>query len=136
MRQVELRVLKRVGWFCRLAITVYKLVRMRRLILIQAMANQGRSVSRCSNSKSLNAGHSTARSARSVAHFAQGEIQFLPLGMKGAPGSAGRVWFSCSGTNAEAQKARASCDMGRRLSSRPPRNELALGKTGTEGLRD
>ena len=27
-------------------------------------------------------------------------------------------------------------DMGRRLSSRPPRDELALGKTGTEGLRD
>ncbi len=39
MRQVKLRGLKRVDWFYRLTITAYNLVRMRRLIPIQAMAS-------------------------------------------------------------------------------------------------
>jgi transposase len=39
MRQVKLRGLKRVDWFYRLTITAYNLVRMRRLISIQAMAS-------------------------------------------------------------------------------------------------
>jgi transposase len=38
MRQVKLRGLKRVDWFYRLTITAYNLVRMRKLIPIQAMA--------------------------------------------------------------------------------------------------
>jgi transposase len=38
LRQVKLRGLKRVDWFYRLTITAYNLVRMRRLILIEAMA--------------------------------------------------------------------------------------------------
>jgi transposase len=39
MRQVKLRGLKRVDWFYRLTITAYNLVRMRRLIPIQATAS-------------------------------------------------------------------------------------------------
>jgi transposase len=39
MRQVKLRGLKRVDWLYRLTITAYNLVRMRRLIPIQAIAN-------------------------------------------------------------------------------------------------
>jgi len=39
MRQVKLRGLKRVDWFYRLTITAYNLVRMRKLIPIQAMAS-------------------------------------------------------------------------------------------------
>jgi transposase len=39
MRQVKLRGLKRVDWFYRLTITAYNLVRMRRLIPIQAIAS-------------------------------------------------------------------------------------------------
>jgi transposase len=38
LRQVKLRGLKRVDWFYRLAITAYNLVRIRRLIAIQALA--------------------------------------------------------------------------------------------------
>ena len=38
LRQVKLRGLQRVDWFYRLAITAYNLVRMRRLISIQAVA--------------------------------------------------------------------------------------------------
>jgi hypothetical protein len=38
LRQVKLRGLKRVDWFYRLTITAYNLVRMRRLIPIQALA--------------------------------------------------------------------------------------------------
>ena len=37
MRQIKLRGLKRVDWFYRLIITAYNLVRMRRLIPIQAL---------------------------------------------------------------------------------------------------
>lgn len=39
LRQVKLRGLKRVDWFYRLAISAYNLMRMRRLIPIQAMAS-------------------------------------------------------------------------------------------------
>jgi len=38
LRQVKLRGLERVDWFYRLTIVAYDLVRMRRLIPIQAMA--------------------------------------------------------------------------------------------------
>jgi hypothetical protein len=37
LRQVKLRGLKRVDWFYRLTIAAYNLVRMRRLIPIQAL---------------------------------------------------------------------------------------------------
>ena len=39
LRQVKLRGLKRVDWFYRLTIAAYNLVRMRRLIPIQALAS-------------------------------------------------------------------------------------------------
>lgn len=39
LRQVKLRGLKRVDWFYRLTVAAYHLVRMRRLISIQAMAH-------------------------------------------------------------------------------------------------
>jgi hypothetical protein len=38
LRQVKLRGLKRVDWFYRLTIAAYNIVRMRRLIPIEAMA--------------------------------------------------------------------------------------------------
>lgn len=38
LHQVKLRWLKRVGWFYRLIIAAYNLVRMRRLILLEALA--------------------------------------------------------------------------------------------------
>ena len=45
LRQVKLRGLGRVDWFFRLTIVAHNLVRMRRLIAIESLANQGRSVS-------------------------------------------------------------------------------------------
>jgi hypothetical protein len=44
-RQVKLRGLDRVDWFWKLSITAHNLTRMRRLIPIESLAQQGRSVS-------------------------------------------------------------------------------------------
>ena len=43
-RQVKLRGLERVDWFWKLSITAHNLMRMRRLIPVEALACQGRSV--------------------------------------------------------------------------------------------
>jgi hypothetical protein len=44
LRQGKVRGLKRVDWFNRPTMAAYNLMRMRRLILIESLASQGRSV--------------------------------------------------------------------------------------------